>query len=467
MFSATHQSTVIPELSLLEFLPISKLIMKSNDIFEFGLTRRDFVKKTAQGIAGIGAGLLASTNYAYAGGSDRVRIGLIGCGGRGTGAANNALKADSSVEIYSMGDLFRDRLQASREALIRQEGDRVNVPEGRCFDGFDNFTGVMESGVHAVILATPPGFRPQHIRAAVERDLHIFMEKPIAVDSAGVRAVIESGEEGRRKNLSMVAGTQYRRQPSFVEAIQLIHDGAIGELLAAQEYYMTGPVWLRERKAEMTELEWQCLNWYYYTWLSGDHIVEQFVHNIDAIDWAFQTHPVRAIGSGGRQVRVDPEYGHIYDHFSVEYHYPNGARVLAMSRQMAGTASRVANRIVGTRGFADINPANSLVSSHEGEVLLRHNTAGNNPYVQTHVDLIASIRDGKPLNETRSVAESTLTAILGREAAYTGQDLAWEDVFNAEMKLGPETFDRGEMPAFEVAKPGKTELERSFPARAG
>lgn len=421
------------------------------------------MKRTAQGIAGISAGFMASTNFAYAGGSDRIRVGVIGCGGRGTGAANNALTADPAVEIYAMGDFFRDRLETSRQTLTEQATGRVNVADERCFDGLESYLGVMESGVDLVILASPPGFRPQHIQAAVERNLHVFMEKPIAVDSAGVRAVMAAGEEGRRKNLSMVAGTQYRRQPSFVEAVKLVHQGAIGDLVAGQEYYMTGPVWVRDRKPGMSDFEWQCLNWYYFTWLSGDHIVEQFVHNIDTFDWLFQSPPTSAIAVGGRQVRVDPQYGHIFDHFSVEFEYPGGAKVQATCRQMQGTEHRVANRIVGTRGVADINPRDSRVTSHDGQVLLRHDQPGNNPYVQTHVDLIASIREGKPLNETQTVAESTLTAILGREAAYTGQRLQWDDVYHAEMNLVPEGYSFEGAQTFEVAKPGITKLERSFP----
>lgn len=420
------------------------------------------MKRTAQGIVGISAGLMASSNFAYAGGSDRIRVGVVGCGGRGTGAANNALTADPAVEIYAMGDFFRDRLETSRQSLVGQAKDRVNVAESRRFDGLDSYLGVMESGIDVVFLTTPPGFRPGHVQAAVDRGLHIFMEKPIAVDSAGVRAVIRAGEEGRRKGLTMVAGTQYRRQPSFMDAVKLVHEGAIGDLLAGQQYYMTGPVWLRERAPGMTDLEWQCLNWYYFTWLSGDHLVEQFIHNIDTFDWLFQTHPTRAIGNGGRQVRVDPEYGHIFDHFSVEYEYPNGARVQAMCRQMHGTANRNSNRIIGTRGVADINPADSLVKAHDGKILLRRGERGNNPYVQTHVDLVASIREGKAINETRSVAESTLTAILGREAAYTGQNLTWDEVFAADMKLGPEDLSIESIPPFEVAKPGITQLNRSF-----
>jgi len=424
------------------------------------LSRREFVKKSAVGLAGVG--LLASTNFAYAGGSDRLRVGVIGCGGRGTGAANNALRADPAVEIYAMGDLFADRLRSSREALMGEAEGRVNVPDSRCFEGFENYLGVMESGVDYVILASPPGFRPIHVQAAVERDLHLFMEKPVAVDSAGVRAVIAAGEEGERRGLSMVAGTQYRRQPSFVEAVNLVHGGAIGDLLGAQAFYFTGPIWLRERQEGMSDMEWQCRNWYYFTWASGDHFVEQFIHNIDTLDWVFGEHPERAIGTGGRQVRVEPQFGHIYDHFSVEYQYPNGVRVMAACRQMQGATRRVINRIVGTRGVADINPSQSLVALHSGEVLLRHMTPGNNPYVQTHVDLISSIRAGKPLNESRSVAESTLTAILGREAAYTGQELAWDDVYGADMNLVPNHFEFGPMPPMEVPRPGFTKIERSF-----
>ncbi len=436
-----------------------------------GVTRRDFVKRTAAlGLAGLGAGLLGSTNFAYAAGSDRIRVGVIGCGGRGTGAANNALNADPAVEIYAMGDLFADRLQSSRDTLTKhaaeQEGwaGRVNVSDDRCFTGFDNHIGVMESGVDYVILATPPGFRPLHVRAAVDRNLHMFIEKPVATDSAGVREMLKAGEEGKKKGLSMVAGTQYRRQPSYVEAMNAVHSGAIGNLVAAQAYYMTGPVWLRERQPGMSDLEWQCRNWYYFTWASGDHLVEQFIHNIDALDWAFQARPERAIATGGRLVRTDPSYGHIYDHFNVEYVYPNGARVSATCRQMKGVASRVANRFVGAEGVADINPGNSHVASHDGKTILRHTSAGNNPYVQTHRDMVASIRNKQPINDTESVTESTLTAILGREAAYTGLELTREEVLNADMKLGPDAFEFGAMPAFEVAKPGTTVLARKFSA---
>lgn len=426
-----------------------------------GISRRNFIKKTSLASAGLSTGLMASGNFAYAAGSDKIRVGIIGCGGRGTGAANDCLNADESVEIHAMGDLFMDRLKRSRDLLQRSKGDRVNVSDDRCFDGFDNYINVMESDVDVVILATPPAFRPIHLKAAVARDKHIFMEKPAAVDSAGVRSVIESGKEAAKKGLSLVSGTMYRRQPSYFEAINRIHDGAIGELTGAQEYYMTGPIWLRERKPGMSDMEWQCRNWYYFTWLSGDHIVEQFIHNIDTINWAFQSHPVKAIASGGRQVRVQPSYGHIYDHFSVEYEYPGGVRVTAMCRQMNDTERRVTNRIVGTKGVAEVDPQYSKITSHKGKVIYESPEEMTvNPYVQSHVDLIASIQKGEPLNEARPAAESTLTAILGREAAYTGRELTWEQVNEADMDLVPDSFSFSSLPVQPVPTPGTTQLER-------
>lgn len=425
-----------------------------------GITRRNFLKKTTLASAGFSAGVMASGNFAYAGGSDRIRVGVIGCGGRGTGAARDCLTADEGVEIYAMGDLFRDRLESSRSLLKKAMGERVNVPDSRCFDGFDNYIQVMESGVDIVILATPPAFRPVHVKAAIERDKHIFMEKPVGVDTAGAKTIIELGEEAERKGLSLVSGTMYRRQPSYIEVVKRIHDGEIGQLTGAQQYYLTGSIWLRDRKPGMSDMEWQCRNWYYFTWLSGDHIVEQFIHNIDTINWAFQAHPVNAIATGGRQVRVQPDYGHIYDHFSVEYEYPGGIRVHAMCRQMEDTERRITNRVIGTNGVAEIDPRYSRITSHEGEVLFESPESEIDPYVQTHVDLIASIRNAAPLNEARPAAESTLTAILGREAAYTGRALTWYDIYNADLDLVPENFAFGSLPVQPVPAPGYTKLNR-------
>lgn len=425
------------------------------------LSRRDFLKASAVTTLGVSAGLLASGNFAYAAGSDTLRVGLVGCGGRGTGAARDAVVSADGVEVVAMGDLFEDRLDRSREGLRQEIGDALKVDDDHAFVGFNAYQQVIDSDVDIVILATPPGFRPMHFRACVEAGKHVFMEKPVSVDVAGAHAIIEAGELAKEKGLSIVAGTLYRRQPSFVEAVKRIHDGMIGELVSAQEYYMTGPIWLRPRKPGMSDMEWQCRNWYYFTWLSGDHIVEQFVHNLDVINWVFQGKPESAIAMGGRIERVDPSYGHIYDHFSVEYVYPGGVRVEAKCRQMKEVTTRVTNRVVGTKGVAELHPRHSVLRSHAGAVLFEHPEPGNNAYVQEHTDLIASIRDGQPINEARQIAVSTLTGVLGRESAYTGQELTWDDLHAANLDLVPKTFAFGAMPFPAVPIPGKTKLNRA------
>ncbi len=429
------------------------------------LSRRDFVKTGALATAGASL-LMASGNFAYAAGSDTIKVGLIGCGGRGTGAARDCVESAPGVQITALGDLFEDQADRSRELLKEAIGDALKVTDATVFSGFDAYQHVINSGVDMVILATPPGFRPQHLKAAVEAGKHVFMEKPSNVDPVGAHSVIASGELARQKGLSIVAGTQYRRQPSFVEAIKRIHDGMIGDLVGAEEYYLTGTLWLRERKPGMSDMEWQTRNWYYFTWLSGDHIVEQFVHNIDTINWVFGAVPEKALGMGGRLVRTDPSFGHIYDHFSVEYVYPGGVRVEAKCRQMDGTTKRVTNRIVGTKGIAELHPDNSVIMSHSGEVLYRHPERGNNPYVQEHTDLIESIRNNKPINEARQVAESTMTAIMGRESAYTGQEITWEEIMASELNLAPETLAFGPLPTPPVPIPGVTKLARPAFAHA-
>ena len=406
--------------------------------------------------------LVGSENFAYVGGSDAIRVGLVGCGGRGTGAARDCAESAEGVSIVAMADLFRDRLEDRRAPLKEAIGDSYQVTDDRCYSGFDAYKELIDSDIDLVILATPPGFRPIHLRYAVEAGKHVFMEKPAGVDPTGVRSVIESGEMAKAKGLSIVAGTQYRRQPSYVEAIKRIHDGRIGEIVAAQEYYLTGPIWLRPRKPGMSDMEWQCRNWYYFTWLSGDQIVEQFVHNLDAINWIFQGPPVSAIGSGGRTKRVDPNYGHIYDNFSVEYVYENDVRVTAMCRQMENCLSRVSNRVIGTKGIADVNPDHSVIRSHKGKIEFEYPEKGNNPYVQEHTDLINSIRENKPLNEAREVAYSTLTAVMGREACYTGQEVTWEAMMNSTQNLVPDSFGFTSLAVPPVAIPGVTLVDRSY-----
>ena len=419
-----------------------------------GLTRRDFVKRSAVATAGATAGLMASGNFAYADGTDTIRLGLVGCGGRGTGAAHDSYRSADGVELVAMGDLFQDRMEESKKQLRERLGDSFKVDRDHTFLGFDAYQKVLDSDVDLVIFATPPAFRPIHLRAAVEAGTHVFVEKPVATDTAGIRSVMESAERAEEKGLAIVAGTQRRHDPAYQEAMRRIHDGAIGEVKTAQVYWNQGGLWHHEREPGMSDMEWQLRNWLYFTWLSGDHIVEQHVHNIDVANWALQAHPEKAIGVGGRQVRTDPSYGHVFDHFGIEFQYESGARVYSMCRQQEGTPSRVGEHIIGTKGTSDGH------STIEGETTWTYEGEDVNPYVQEHADLIASIREGDPLNEGRRVAESVLTAIMGREAAYTGQEVTWEEVRSADQRLVPEQFAFGAMPMPEVARPGQTELAR-------
>ena len=425
------------------------------------VSRRVFLKASAMTTLGLTSGLTSPAAFAHFGGSDTLKVGLIGCGGRGTGAARDAVASSENVEISALGDLFEDRLDRSRSGLLDAIGENLKVTDETAFVGFDAYEKVLDTDVDIVILATPPGFRPIHFRAAIEADKHVFMEKPVSVDVAGALEIMDTGKLATEKGLSVVAGTLYRRQNSFVEGVKRIHDGMIGEIVSAQEYYMTGPIWLRRRKPGMSDMEWQCRNWYYFTWLSGDHIVEQFVHNLDVINWVLQGHPQSALAMGGRISRVDPSYGHIYDHFSVEYEYANGVKVEAKCRQIAECTTRNTNRIIGTKGVADLHPGSAQIRSHGGEILYDHPERGNNGYVQEHADLIASIRSGTPINEAQQIAESTLTAVIGRESAYTGQAIAWDELLAANNDLVPRKFAFGDMPVPAVAEPGRTILNRA------
>ncbi|MFN0058731.1 MAG: Gfo/Idh/MocA family oxidoreductase [Planctomycetota bacterium] len=416
-------------------------------------SRRDFLKTSAALSVAAFAGPLVLPRGVFAAGSDAIRVGVIGCGGRGTGAASDCVKAAPGVKITALGDLFVDRLESSKKHLAELGPDKFDVSAERCFTGFDAYAKVIASDVDLVILATPPGFRPLHLRAAVEAGKHVFAEKPIAVDPAGVRSVIASSEIAAVKKLGIVAGTQRRHQQGYLQTMRRIHDGAIGEILAAQCYWNQGGLWTHERQARYSDMEWQVRNWLYFTWLSGDHIVEQHVHNLDVINWALRANPLKAIGLGGRQARVQPIHGNIYDHFCIEYEYPGGVRVHSMCRQIDGTAGRVAERVVGALGSAD--PAGRI----EGKNPYRHRDHdARNPYEQEHADLIESIRGGTPLNHARRIAESTLTAIMGRMSAYTGQEVSWDQALNSRLDLSPRAYEFGANEVPVVAIPGQTPL---------
>lgn len=411
----------------------------------------DFVKSAAI----LGAGTLAFSSGVFAAGSDEIKVGVVGCGGRGTGAAGDCIKSAPGVKIVAMGDLVQDRVEGSLSRLTGNDELKahVDVPKDRVFWGFDAYQKVINSGVDMVILASPPGFRPTHVKAAVEAGKHVFMEKPVAVDAPGVRAVLEAGELAKQKNLGMLTGTIKRHQANYVATVKRIHDGDIGEILSAQCYYNTGELWNHGRDPKWTDMEWQCRNWLYFTWLSGDHIVEQHIHNLDVINWALNAHPVKCVAMGGRQVRIDPAFGHIFDHFAVEYEYPNGVRMMSMCRQQDGCSNNVSERVVGTKGYSNccgIIKKGRSGWKFEGEV--------PSPYVQEHTDLITSIREGKPLNEAKQIAESSLTAIMGRMSAYTGQEITWDQAMNSKESLMPEKLEFGPLPVSPVAVPGKTQF---------
>ena len=410
-------------------------------------TRRTFLKTSAAA-----ATLLATRRIAHADASDTLKVGLIGCGGRGTGAAANCVESSPGIEIYAMGDLFPDRLASSRKNLEFLEKS-LTVDDSRCFTGFDAFNGVLSTDVDMVILATPPQFRPQHPAAAINAGKNVFMEKPVAVDPVGIRSVMASAKLAKQKKLGIVAGTQRRHQDPYLETMKRLHDGAIGDIVGGDCHWNQGGLWVKTREKGWSDMEWQLRNWLYFTWASGDHIVEQHVHNIDVMNWALGSTPLRAIGMGGRQVRTGEEYGHIFDHFSIEFEYPGGVWITSTCRQIDGCANGVYENLMGTKGSS--NPSGSITSA-DGS--WRYEKKSLNPYVQEHRDLIQSIRDGEPLNEGQRIAESTLTAIMGRMSAYTGKQVTWEQALNSKLDLTPPQYEFGPLPITEVAVPGKTEL---------
>jgi len=420
-------------------------------------SRRDFLKKS--GAAAVGASIASRIGpipAVHAAGSDQIRVGLIGCGGRGTGAAGQVLKAAPNVKLVAMGDAFRDRLDSSRKQLQTQHKDLVDVPADRSFVGFDAYEKVLASDINYVILATPPGFRPTHLKAAVAAGKNIFTEKPVAVDGPGIRTVLGLYEDARKKGLFIAAGTQRRHQASYQEAMRRVHDGAIGDIVAARCYWNQGSLWNKARQPDWSDMEWQLRNWLYFTWLSGDHIVEQHVHNLDVINWATKSHPVRAVGMGGRQVRTSPEYGHIFDHFAIDYEFENGMHAMSMARQIDGCERSVSEALVGTKGSLDL--IDRQLYRIKGPNSWQFKGKEQDSYLQEHTDLIEAIRSGKPLNELKNVAESTLTAIMGRMSAYTGKAVTWEQALNSSEDLMPTQLTWGKLPLPAVATPGQTQL---------
>jgi len=372
-----------------------------------------------------------------------------------SGAAVKALEADKGVVIWAMGDVFEDHLISARQTLDQKDSDRMLVTDDRMFLGFDAYKAVIAQDVDYVILATPPGFRPEHFVAAIAGGKHVFMEKPVAVDAPGIRKVIRASTSARHKGLAVVAGTQRRHQGTYLECIERIHDGQIGEVTATYAYWNQGGLWMHTRKDEWGDLEWQMRNWLYFSWLSGDHITEQHIHNIDVCCWAKDAYPVSCTSLAGRQVRTHKAYGHIFDHFATEYVFEDGTKMQSQCRQIDGCKSNVSEHIVGTKGQS--NGAKWI----RGENPWQWAGEPPNPYMQEHRDLIDSIRAGDPLNEGIRVAKSTLVAIMGRMSAYTGQEISWDQAFNSDETLVPPSdtlsFEM-DLGVAEVAVPGRTKF---------
>lgn len=426
-------------------------------------SRRNFLKTgaAASAVFATNLGMLANV---HAGGSDTIKVGIIGCGGRGTQAGENVLCAAPNVKIVAIGDAFEYRIKscqrrlkefAAEDATVKKFGNTVDLPDERCFHGLDNYEKVLACDVNYIIHATPPGFRPQHIEAIVAAGKHLFTEKPVGVDGTGIRKVLAAAEQAKRKNLGIAAGTQRRHQKAYIETINRLHDGAIGELVGGRCYWNQGILWKRPRQPGMTEVAYQIHNWYGFTWLSGDHIVEQHVHNLDVLNWCFRAYPVAALGMGYRTPR-DEGYGHIYNFFAVDYEYPNGVHALSMCRQISDCANSVSEAVVGTKGQCQVD--RYIINGKPLFTRAQLNTHPN-PYVQEHTNLIESIRAGKPINELEQIAYSTLTAIMGRMSAYTGKLVRWEQALNSKLNLMPAnlTWDTP-LPSWEVAEPGKTPL---------
>jgi myo-inositol 2-dehydrogenase/D-chiro-inositol 1-dehydrogenase len=425
------------------------------------ISRRNFLQTTSLATTGALLGTLSAERAAHAQGSDTVKIALVGCGGRGSGAAAQALSTNGSVKLVAMADAFKDRLDNSYKEIKTQHDQKVEVPDDHKFVGFDAYKKAI-SLADVVVLATPPGFRPIHFEEAIRQNKHVFMEKPVAVDGPGVQRVLAAAAEAKKKNLKVGVGLQRHHQAGYIETIKRLHDGAIGDIVAARCYWNDGGVWVRERLPGMTEMEYQMRNWYYFVWLCGDHIVEQHIHNLDVINWVKNSYPIRCHGMGGRQVRTGKQYGEIFDHHAVEFEYEDGSRCFSQARHIRGCWSSVAEHVIGTKGKSDVN-------SHRitGPNAWRFERGGGkNPYQQEHDDLFDAIRNDKPFNEAVNGAMSSLTAIMGRLATYSGNIVERNAVLESSLALVPSEYSWNGLPPtlpndegfYPVAVPGSTNV---------
>lgn len=432
------------------------------------LNRRSFITKATVGTLGAVGVISACSNEKAvkpieqppnlldrAPDGKKIRAGLVGCGGRGTGAAINFLDAGANLEIVALGDVFQDKIDNCRAELKAAKG--VEIADENCFLGFDSYEKVIDSGIDVVLLCTPPHFRPAHVEAAVNARKHVFMEKPCAVDPVGARSVLASSKKAEALGLSMVSGTIRRVQKNYMMTQMKVANGEIGEIVGANIIRNGGALWHRRRLPEWTDMEYMLRNWVNFCWLSGDHITEQFIHEVDVMNWHMGRNPVRATGWGGRQRRLT---GDLYDFFSVEYEYENGVRTHCASRQINGCTNRKVQHIVGTKGFAD---AAGKIYDPKGNPVWEYpmpdeEDTGSvwkvtNAFVQEHINLVTAIRTDRPVNDAEAQVNSTLVTIMGRISAYTGRDVTWEEVMNSDLYLGPKTYAFGPVPGIKEEIP--------------
>lgn len=432
------------------------------------MDRRKFVKSTA---ALGGASLLldhplqAMVHHSVA---DEIRIAVIGCGGRGTGAAIQALSTKQNVKLVAMADAFADRIEESVKAIHKEMEEsgilksKFAVAEENKFTGFDAYKKAIPLA-DVIILATPPGFRPIHFAEAIAKNKHVFMEKPVATDAVGVRSVLETAEKAKAKKLNVVVGLQRHYQKIYQRWVEALHEGAIGDITASRVYWNDAGVWVKERKPEMTEMEYQMRNWYYFNWLCGDHICEQHIHNLDVGNWVKQGYPISAKGMGGRQTRTGKEFGEIYDHFTVEYEYADGSRMYSQCRHTKGCLNAVTEQFDGTAGVA---PKPGLIQTRKGYVLLKHDDKNDgNPYQVEHDVLFEAIAKNEyKFADAENGAKATLTAIIGRMAAYSGQLIEWDKALQSNINLQPDSYTWDTKPKslpdkdgfYQIPMPGKS-----------
>jgi predicted dehydrogenase len=446
-------------------------------------TRREFIGKTAGA-----ASALTVAQSAWAAGSDQIKVGLIGCGGRGSGAANQALSTkQEGIVLHAVADAFKEKADGSLSNLRTKHAEKVQVDDSRIFTGLDGYQKVIDS-CDLVILTTPPGFRPYHFEAAINAGKNVFMEKPVAVDSPGVRKVQEMAKIADEKNLKVVVGLQRRYQNCYIEALKQVKEkGIIGDIVSGQVYWNGGGIWFRDKQPGQSELMYQINNWYFFTWLCGDHINEQHIHNIDVANWFIGGHPISAQGMGGREQRTEAKFGQIYDHHYVEYTYANGVRVNSQCRHQSGVYNAVREEFTGTKGKVYlINSGACYATDHAGNIIWKYRASGGDaaaegeakgkkgrrstdpdPYQVEHDTLQAAIRNNTPLNNAYYGAESTMTSVMGRMATYSGKELTWDQALNSKVQHMPAIVTAETEPpvkpdangAYPVAIPGKPGVE--------